>query len=73
MKRDPVNFIVSIDDSLMAEFFYWWTYYDKPCSFQVQKPKTAGLTAIRITIDSNEAADFLLKAKERTGCKLYQK
>lgn len=73
MKKDPINYIISIDDSLIAEFFYWWTYYDKPCSCLVMKPKTEGLIAIKLVVDCNETADFLLKVKSKTGCKLYQK
>lgn len=73
MKKDPINYIVGIDDSLIAEFFYWWAYYDKPCSCLVLKAKTEGLTAIKVIVDSNETADFLLKVKSKTGCKLYQK
>lgn len=73
MNKDPINYIISIDDSMLAEFFYWWAYHNKPCPFLVLKPKTEGLTAIKLTVNSNETADFLLKVKSRTGCKLYQK
>lgn len=73
MNKAPVNYIISIDDPLLAEFFYWWIYCDKPCSIQVMKPKTEGITAIKMTVNSDETADFLLKVKSETGCKLYQK
>lgn len=73
MKKAPINYIVGIEDSLLAEFVYWWIYYEKPCSFLVMKAKTEGLTAIKLVVDCNETADFLLKVKSKTGCKLYQK
>lgn len=73
MKKDPINYIVGIEDSLLAEFLYWWIYYGKPCSFLVMGARTEGLTAIKLVVDSNETADFLLKVKSKTGCKLYQK
>lgn len=72
MKRKPISYIISIDDSLFAEFYYWWKYYGKPCPFSVQKPHTEGLTAIKLVIDSYESEDFLLKVKSKTGCKLYE-
>lgn len=73
MKKDPINYIISIDNSLIAEFFYWWIYYEKPCSCLVIKPKSEGLIAIKLVVDSDETADFLEKVKSKTGCKLYQK
>lgn len=73
MKKDPINYIVGIEDSLLAEFLYCWLYYEKPCTFLIMKAKTEGLTAIKVVVDSDETADFLLKVKSKTGCKLYQK
>ena len=49
----------------------YWNYYGQPCPLLLQKPKTEGLTAIRLVVDSDEAASFLLRAKEKTGCRLY--
>nr|DAL14115.1 MAG TPA_asm: hypothetical protein [Caudoviricetes sp.] len=46
-------------------------YYDQPCSLLFQKPRTEGLTAVKLIVDNDEAASFLLRAKEKTGCKLY--
>lgn len=72
MKRIPEKFIVQIDNFHLAEFIFYWNYYGQPCSLLLQKPKTEGLTAIKLVIDSDEAASFLLRAKEKTGCRLYQ-
>lgn len=73
MKRPPVNCIVQIDNFRLAEFIFYWIYYNQPCCLLFQKPNTEGLTAIKLIVDSDEAATFLLRAREKTGCKVYQK
>lgn len=70
--RIPKNYIVQIDNFHLGEFIYYWNYYEQPCSLLLQKPKTEDLTAIKLVVDSDEAASFLLRAKEKTGCRLYQ-
>lgn len=72
MKRLPINYIVQIDNFQLANLIYYWIQYDQPCSLLFQKPKTNGLTAVKLIIDSDEAATFLLQLKERTGCKIYE-
>ena len=44
--RIPVKYIVQIDNFHVADFIFYWNYYDQPCSLLLQKPKTEGLTAI---------------------------
>ena len=70
--RIPVKYIVQIDNFHVADFIFYWNDYDQPCSLLLQKPKTEGLTAIKLVVDSDEAASFLLRVKEKTGCKIYQ-
>ena len=70
--RIPVKYIVQIDNFHVADFIFYWNYYDQPCSLLLQKHKTEGLTAIKLVVDSDETASFLLRAKEKTGCRLYQ-
>ena len=36
------------------------------------KPNTEGLTAVKLIVDSDEAAEFLLRAQQKTGCKTYK-
>ncbi len=72
MERLPLNYIVQIDNFRMAEFLFYWIYYEQPCSLLFQKPTTEGLTAIKLTVNNDEAATFLLRAKEKTGCRVYQ-
>jgi hypothetical protein len=71
MQRPPKKYIVQIDTFRLAEFIFYWMYYDQPCSLLFQKPRTEGLTAVKLIVDNDEAASFLLRAKEKTGCKLY--
>ncbi len=71
MQRPPKKYIVQIDNFRLAEFIFYWMYYDQPCSLLFQKPITEGLTAVKLIVDNDEAANFLLRAKEKTGCKLY--
>ncbi len=72
MKRPPIKFILQIDEDRLSEVIYYWNYYDKPCDLLLRKPKTAGLTAVILTVDSDEGADFVWRVKEKTGAKLYQ-
>lgn len=71
MQRPPKKYIVQIDNFRLAEFLFYWMYYDQPCSLLFQKPRTEGLTAVKLIVDNDEAANLLLRAKEKTGCKLY--
>lgn len=71
MQRPPKKYIVQIDNFRLAEFIFYWMYYDQPCSLLFQKPRTEGLTAVKLIVDNDEADSFLLRAKEKTGCKLY--
>ena len=73
MQRIPMNYIVQIDGFRLADFIYYWNYFEQPCSLLIFKAKTEGLVGIKLVVDSDEAATFLLRAKEHTGCKLYTK
>lgn len=65
MQRPPKKYIVQIDNFRLAEFIFYWMYYDQPCSLLFQKPRTEGLTAVKLIVDNDEAASFLLRAKEK--------
>ena len=43
---------------VMACRFFFWTYYNQPCSLLFQKPTTEGLTAIKLIVDSDEAVSY---------------
>lgn len=67
------EYVIQIQDSYLAQLIFYWLQYDKPCSLLFQKPKSEGLTAARLVIDSNETASFLLQLHESTGCRVYEK
>lgn len=69
--RPPVKYIVRIDNMYLADVMFYWTYYGQPCSLLFVPPNTEGLTAIKLVVDNDEAANFLLRLKEKTGCKFY--
>jgi hypothetical protein len=65
--RIPVKYIVQIDNFHVADFIFYWNYYDQPCSLLLQKPKTEGLTAIKLVVDSDEAASFFAQGEGEDG------
>lgn len=67
-----VKYIIQIDDKRLSEFIYYWIYYDKPCDLLFLKPKTEGLTAIKVTVETHEAADFLAHALQKINFKLFK-
>lgn len=71
MKREPINYVVQIGDRYLAELIYYWIYYDKPCTLRIIKPETEGLVGVKLIIDSDQAADFLQRVKDKTGCKTF--
>lgn len=72
MNRPAKKYIICIDNMYLADLMFYWIYYDQPCSMLIQKPNTRGLTAVRILVDNDEAANFLYRLKEKTGCRLYE-
>lgn len=50
MQRPPKKYIVQIDNFRLAEFIFYWMYYDQPCSLLFQKPRTEGLTAVKLIV-----------------------
>lgn len=66
------KFIIQIDDKRLGELIYYWNYYDKPCSLLFMRPKTEGLAAIKVTVETHEAADFLAHALQKINFKLFK-
>ena len=67
----PEKLIIQIQDSLLAEFLYHWVQYDKPCSLLFQKPKTEGLVAIKLLVDTGEIANFVIETQQAIGYKIH--
>lgn len=72
MKRPAVNYIVQLDVFHLNEFMFLWMYCEQPCSLLFMKAKTAGLTAVKLVVDSDEAAEFLLRVQQKIGCTTYK-
>lgn len=66
------NYIIQIDNMYLNELMFYWVYYNQPCSLLLLKPKTEGLSAVKVSISNNEAANFVLRLKEKTRCKLHK-
>ena len=69
------NYIIQIQDSLLAQFLLYWLESDKPCSLLFQSPredKASAITFIKTTISSIEANDFLEIVEEKIGCRLLK-
>lgn len=73
MERPPIKYIVQIDNMYLADLMFYWTYYNQPCTLVLLKPKTEGLSAVKLIVDSDEAASFLFRVQEKTGCRLHIK
>lgn len=71
LNRPPVKYIIQIDNMYLADVMFYWTYYEQPCSLLFVPPNTAGLTAIKLVVDNDEAANFMMRLREKTGCKFY--
>ena len=65
-------YIVQVDNFYLSEFLFCWVYYNQPCALVLVKPNTEGFTAIKLVIRNAADANFLLKAKEKTGCILHK-
>ena len=64
MQRPPKKYIVQIDNFRLAEFLFYWMYYDQPCSLLFQKPRTEGLTAVKLIVDNDEACSEQRKRQD---------
>lgn len=66
------TYIIGVEDKYVSEVLCWWIHYDKPCNLLFVKPKTEGLTAIKVTVETNDTANFVLKLKDRIKCNLFE-
>ena len=71
MEGSPVNLIVCVDNFYMQDFIFQWMYCNQPCKLLFEKPKTPGLTAVKLMVDNDEAANFILCVKAKNDCKIY--
>ena len=72
MKLPPKKYLIQIGDDYLAAFIRYWISYEKPCNLLWRKPVHDGLTAIRVIIETDEAASFLYRAKNMIGFKISE-
>lgn len=66
------KYIVKIDNMYLSEFTFLWMYYGQPCDLLLQKPQTIGCTGIWVVVKDENTKRFLKRAKEKTGCELFE-
>lgn len=54
--REPLKLIVQIEDSLLGQLLYYWSYYGKPCRLLFRPAKAENLTAVCLDMNNPEAA-----------------
>lgn len=73
MKVPAKKYIIQIGDRYLAEFIQYWLSYDKPCNLLWRKPNSDGVTAIIVTIETEESASFLYRAYQKIHFGLIEK
>lgn len=69
--REPRKLIVQVEDSLMGQVLYYWTYYNKPAKLLILRANTEGLTAIKLCMDNAYTGSFVYILVERLHVRLY--
>lgn len=70
--REPLNLIVQIEDGLLAQLLYYWTYYGKPCRLLLRPARTEGLTAVCLRMDNADTGSLVWILCERLRVRLYE-
>ena len=69
--REPRNLIVQVEDGLMGQVLYYWTYYNKPTKLLILRANTEGLTAIKLSMNNADAGSFVFILADRLHVRLY--
>ena len=70
--REPMRLIVQVDDSLLGQVLYYWTYYGKPCRLLLRPARTENLTAVCLHMDNADAGSLVWTLCERLRVRLYE-
>lgn len=70
--REPMRLIVQVDDSLLGQVLYYWTYYGKPCRLLLRPANAGNLTAVCLHMSNADAASFVWILHERLRVRLYE-
>lgn len=71
--REPKDLIIQVEDSLLGQVQYYWTYYGKPCDLIEFAAKTEGLTAIIVKMNNPDAGSFVYMLCERLKARMYDR
>lgn len=69
--KAPRKLIIQVEDSLLGQVLYYWTYYQKPCPLLLRGAKTEGLTGLTVNMNNPDAGSFVFILIERLQVKLY--
>lgn len=69
--REPLKLIVQIEDSLLVELLYYWSYYGKPCRLLFRPAKAENLTAVFLDMNNPDAGSLVWALCERLRVRLY--
>lgn len=72
MYREPKNLIIQVEDNLLGQVQYYWTYYGKPCDLIETGAKTEKLTAIFVKMNNPDAGSFVYMLCERLKVRMYE-
>lgn len=70
--REPKDLIIQVEDSLLGQVQYYWTYYGKPCKLVEVGANTEGLTAILVKMNNADAGSFVFILCDRLGVRIYE-
>lgn len=71
--REPKDLIIQVEDSLLGQVQYYWTYYGKPCDLIEFAAKTERLTAIIVKMNNPDAGSFVYMLCERLKARMYDR
>lgn len=69
--RESLKLIVQIEDSLLGQLLYYWSYYGKPCRLLFRPAKAENLTAVCLDMNNPDAGSLVWVLCERLRVRLY--
>jgi hypothetical protein len=71
--REPKDLIIQVEDSLLGQVQYYWTYYGKPCDLIEFAAKTEELTALLVKMNNPDSGSFVYMLCERLKARMYDR
>lgn len=70
--KEPKNLIIQVEDRYLGQIIPYWTYYNKPCTFQIRDSNTKGVSAVVTRMDNADAGSFVFILCERLKARMYE-